>query len=213
MLKTGAIFTDAHFFLSLLSKPLTPDFSLKDFSESHILFFLDRGFFSCFSYALHKTQLFTPPQWQIYTRVSIQGPEHCDDSEQGSYTELLLMRVYYSWFHISSYLPQLFCRCLSSQALTFHLNCRRIQFLSQGVWLSLDLCDCHWIDLDCQELRRFECWENHEDSNCGTARINTKSYLAKRNNLAIADIHLVGGLLWDINTQMYAHVYRQISAR
>lgn len=158
MLKTGAIFTDAHFFLSLLSKPPTPDFSLKDFSESHILFFLDRGFFSCFSYALHKTQLFTPPQWQIYTRVSIQGPEHCDDSEQGSYTELLLMRVYYSWFHISSYLPQLFCRCLSSQALTFHLNCRRIQFLSQGVWLSSDLCDCHWIDLDCQELRRFEIW-------------------------------------------------------
>lgn len=100
----------------------------------------------------------------LCARFNIQGPERCDDSEQGSYTELLLMRVYCRWFRISSYLPRLFCRCLSSPALIFHLNCRTLWILSKGVQLSSDLCDCHWIDLDWQEPKRFECWENHEDS-------------------------------------------------
>lgn len=45
MLKTWVLFTDIHFFLSFLSKLPTPGFSQKDFSESHILFFLDRVFF------------------------------------------------------------------------------------------------------------------------------------------------------------------------
>lgn len=103
------------------------------------------------------------------------------------------MGVYYSWFHISSYLPQLFCWCLPSPTLIFHLNCRRLQFLSQGVWLSSNLCDCHCVVLDWQKIEWFECWENCEDSNCGTAGMNIKIYLTKRSNLAIADICLVGG--------------------
>lgn len=52
-------------------------------------------------------------------RLNIQGPERCDDSEQGSLAQLVLMRAYCWWFHICSYLPQLFCRCLSSPALIF----------------------------------------------------------------------------------------------
>lgn len=36
--------------------------------------------------------------------------------------------------------------------------------------------------------------------------MNTKTYLTKRSNLAIADVSLVGGLLWGVNTQMHARV-------
>lgn len=175
-------------------------------------YFSWRKVFSCFSYAPHKRQLFTPPQWWIYTRISIQGPQHCDDREQGSYTELLLMRACYSWFCISSYLPQLFCQCLSSPTLIFHLNCRRLQFLGQGVWLSSDLCDCHWLNLDWQELKRFSAGRYMSTHKLWDYKNEYKNLSDKKKQHGTADICLVRGLLWDINTQMHAHEYRQISA-
>lgn len=46
----------------------------------------------------------------------------------------------------------------------FHLNCRKARFLGRGAQLSSDLCDCHSIDLSWQKPRRFECWEDREDS-------------------------------------------------
>lgn len=99
----------------------------------------------------------------VCARLNVQGPERCDDSEQGSYTELLLMRDYWWWFYISSYLPQLFYRCLSSPALIFHLNCRSL-IPQQKCAAFLRLCSWHWIDLGWQEPKRFECWENHQNT-------------------------------------------------
>lgn len=105
---------------------------------------LSQGGFLCISHPIFVGERFFPASLTLFTRGScslllsdehiqglcarfnIQGPEHCDDSEQGSYIELLLMRVYCWRFHIRSCLPQLFCRCLSSPALIFRLNWMRL---------------------------------------------------------------------------------------
>lgn len=97
ILKTWAIFTDTCFFLSFLSKLPTPDFSQKVFFVSHFLFFLKRSFFlllltvctggSCL--LLLSDECIQ----SLHAKFNIQGPEHYDDSKQGSYTELLLMSL------------------------------------------------------------------------------------------------------------------------
>lgn len=128
--KAWAIFTDMCFFPSFLSKTPTPVFSQKNFFVSHILFFLERCFFLLLLTLCTRgscSLLLSDEYVQgLHARFNIQGPEHCDDSKQGSYTELLLMRVYCWWFHTSLYLPQLFCKHLSYPALIFHLNYRRL---------------------------------------------------------------------------------------
>lgn len=166
MLKTWAIFTDIHFPLSILSKPRTPDFSQKVFSESPILFFLDRVFF--------------PASLTLCTRGScslllsdeyIQGSV---DRVQGTVmTVSKAATLSFCWwgFITHGFISAHICLSCSAdpflpQHLIFHLNCRRLQFLGQGVWLSSVLCDCHGVDLYWQELKRFECWGNHKLWDC-----------------------------------------------
>lgn len=180
MLKTWAIFTDIHFFLSFLSKPPTPDFSQKDFSESHILFFLDGGFFllllrSAQEAAVHSSSVMNIYKGQ-YTGPRVLWWQWARQLHWAFADESLLLMVSYQLISASAVLQMPFFPntdfSLELQETAIPQP-RCVAFL-RPVWLPLG---------GSRLAGAQEIWVLGEPSglvNCGSTRMNTKPYLTKR---------------------------------
>lgn len=186
MLKTWAFLQIYSFLLSFLSKPPTSDFSQKDFSESHILFFLEKSFFlpllcSTQEAAVHSSSVMNIYKDQ-YTGSRALWWQWARQLHWAFADESLLLMVSYQLISASAVLQ-----------MPFFPNTDYFSFELQETAIPRPKCVAFlrpvWLPLGRSRLAGAqEIWVLGETwglINCGTTRMNTKTYLTKRSNLEL----------------------------